>query len=193
MFRALYALASLQIVVGTFLPISIHYEGASLEARDEQKRDCFRPTQSVDLHYIEGKHFLFATHCPTQAYIYILLQYTFGILTVVLEYHSRESYIISVTTSHSEPIYVLTEKFEHFLTDVSCMTNDENDSVHIVYAFDTADSMRMAEGSWVQSGLLFVTHHASCNSAYERAVYKYVEPVPSEAIINGSIEHSNIG
>ncbi|RMZ88074.1 hypothetical protein DV736_g4689, partial [Chaetothyriales sp. CBS 134916] len=135
------ALTSLQIVLGVFLPISIHYEAASLEARDRQEGDCFKPTQSVDLHYIE-------------------------------EYHSQESYMISVTPSHSDPIYVLTEKFEHLLNDVICTANDENDSVNIVYAFNTVDSMRWAEGAWVKAGLLFVTHHSSCNSAYERALYR---------------------
>lgn len=101
--------------------------------------------------------------------------------------------MISVTPSHSDPIYVLTEKFEHFLTDVACTTNDENDSVDIVYAFDTVDSMRWAEGAWVKAGLLFVTHHASCNSAYERALYRYVESTTSEAIIGEPISHRNVG
>ena len=60
--NTLCAFASLQIVLGAFLPISIHYEAASLEARDEQERDCFKPTQSVDLYYIEGKQAPFPTH-----------------------------------------------------------------------------------------------------------------------------------
>jgi len=63
--NTLCAFASLQIVLGAFLPISIHYEAASLEARDEQERDCFKPTQSVDLHYIEGKQAPFPTHSAT--------------------------------------------------------------------------------------------------------------------------------
>jgi hypothetical protein len=73
--------------------------------------------------------------------------------------------------------YVVVEEFEHLLSDFTCTWPGSPELAELVFAFNTSDSMAAARDVWQRSDqLLFVTHHVSCNSFDERAVYKYVVP-----------------
>lgn len=77
--------------------------------------------------------------------------------------------------SHDKSGYVAVETFEHLLTGLTCSSPSQDDVSNLTFAFDTAQSFNDAQTAWSNHGdLLFVTHHATCNEAETRAVYKYV-------------------
>jgi len=81
---------------------------------------------------------------------------------------------MQLTASHHNASYISVESFEHFIADFFCSSGAGNSST-LVFAFDTLESMTAARNLWsLHSELFFITHHTTCNSLDERAVYKAV-------------------
>lgn len=79
--------------------------------------------------------------------------------------------MVTVTASHARDKYVVVEDFDSLLSSFTC--SEQTNTLSL--SFGHVESFEAAKSLWSHDKhLLFVTHHWSCNSDFERGVHKYV-------------------
>ncbi|KAI9765258.1 MAG: hypothetical protein M1839_005596 [Geoglossum umbratile] len=82
-------------------------------------------------------------------------------------------FVVTVTASHKNTLYVLVEDFEDSLSEIHCVNDTDSESTSMVLRFKDGGAFRHARSHWTSHDrLLFITHHSSCNEGHKRGVYK---------------------